>query len=126
MAGIGGMATHPEHLHKGFGSALLKATERFMRDELHVPFGLLICAYERRRLYELARWQFAADKLYYITSIMDTRIMPCCGAFFAPKNLEKAHPRPFGLWKTLLQSEITEFLGLSIIHVIYKLTNVGH
>jgi len=65
VAGIGGMATHPDHQHIGYGSALLRMTESFMRDEMHVPFGLLICAYETRPFYELARWQFAADMLYY-------------------------------------------------------------
>ncbi len=65
VAGIGGMATHPNRQHKGYGSALLQATETFMRDEMRVPFGLLICAYEMRPFYELARWQFATDLLYY-------------------------------------------------------------
>ncbi|MFN8411341.1 MAG: GNAT family N-acetyltransferase [Anaerolineales bacterium] len=65
VAGIGGMATHPKHHHKGYGSALLKATENFMRDEVRVPFGLLICADETQPFYELARWQRVADLLYY-------------------------------------------------------------
>jgi GNAT superfamily N-acetyltransferase len=65
VAGIGGMATHPEHQHKGYGSALLRATESFMRDEMRVSFGLLICADATRPFYELARWQHVADKLYY-------------------------------------------------------------
>ena len=65
VAGIGGMATHPNHQHKGFGSKLLSATETFMRNEMQVPFGLLICADETRPFYELARWQFAADLLFY-------------------------------------------------------------
>lgn len=65
VAGVGGMATHPNHHHKGYGSALLKATETFMRDEIQVPFGLLICADETRPFYELAHWQYAADLLYY-------------------------------------------------------------
>jgi GNAT superfamily N-acetyltransferase len=65
VAGIGGMATHPNHHHKGYGSALLKAAETFMRDQLKVPFGLLICASETRRFYELAYWQLVADALYH-------------------------------------------------------------
>ena len=65
VAGIGGMATHPKHHHKGYGSALLKATETFMRNELQVPFGLLICADETRPFYELANWERVADLLYY-------------------------------------------------------------
>ena len=65
VAGVGGMATNPKHQHKGYGSALLKATETFMRDELQVSFGLLICADATRPFYELAGWQFAADVLYH-------------------------------------------------------------
>ena len=65
VAGIGGMATHPAHQHKGYGSALLEATEPFMRDEIRVPFGLLICADETQRFYELVRWQRAANVLYH-------------------------------------------------------------
>ena len=65
VAGVGGMVTHPNHHHKGYGSALLKATETFMRDELQVPFGLLICADETQPFYKLARWQRTADLLYY-------------------------------------------------------------
>lgn len=77
VAGIGGMATHPDHQHKGHGSALLRATEAFMRDEMQVPFGLLICAYETRPFYELARWQFAGDRLYY-TQDNQRRILNTC------------------------------------------------
>ncbi|MBL8100966.1 MAG: GNAT family N-acetyltransferase [Anaerolineales bacterium] len=65
VAGIGGMATHPKHHHKGYGSALLAATEPFIRDEIQVPFGLLICANTTRPFYERARWQHAANMLYY-------------------------------------------------------------
>lgn len=65
VAGIGGMATHPNHHHKGYGSALLKATEIFMRDELQFPFGLLICADETQPFYELAHWEHVTDLLYY-------------------------------------------------------------
>lgn len=65
VAGVGGMATHPNHQHKRYGSALLKGTETFMRDEIQVPFGLLICAASTRPFYELAGWQYAADVLYY-------------------------------------------------------------
>jgi GNAT superfamily N-acetyltransferase len=65
VAGIGGMATHPDFQRKGYGLALLKAAEPFMRDELRVSFGLLICDGSVRPFYELARWHFAADALYY-------------------------------------------------------------
>lgn len=65
VAGVGGMATHPDFQHQGLGSALLKSTEIFMRADLWMPFGLLICADETRPFYERSRWQFASDFLYY-------------------------------------------------------------
>ncbi len=65
VAGLGGMATHPEFQHQGFGSALLAATEAFMQDTLLVPFGLLICADETRPFYERSHWQLAANALYF-------------------------------------------------------------
>ena len=65
VAGIGGMATHPNHHHKGYGSALIKETETFMRDTLQVSFGLLICADETQRFYELSHWQRIAGLLFY-------------------------------------------------------------
>jgi GNAT superfamily N-acetyltransferase len=65
VAGIGGMATHPEFQHRGLGSVLLAATETFMRDTIQVPFGLLICADELCHFYELSRWQFAAHELSF-------------------------------------------------------------
>jgi GNAT superfamily N-acetyltransferase len=77
VAGIGGMATHPGYQHRGYGSALLRATEAFMRDTMQVPFGLLICADETRPFYELARWEFTADMLTYIQD-NQRRILNTC------------------------------------------------
>jgi GNAT superfamily N-acetyltransferase len=65
VAGLGGMATHPEYQHRGLGSTLLAATESFMRDTIQVPFGLLICAEDVRPFYEQACWQVVADFLYF-------------------------------------------------------------
>lgn len=65
VAGLGGMATHPNFQHRGLGSALLAATEAFMRDTIQVPFGLLICADETCPFYERSHWQIAADFLYF-------------------------------------------------------------
>ncbi len=76
-AGIGGMATHPGYWHKGYGTALLRATESFMRDELQVPFGLLICSGETQPFYQLSRWQRVADILYFTQDNVQ-RPLPAC------------------------------------------------
>ncbi len=77
VAGVGGMATHPNHHHNGYGSALLKATETFMRDELQVPFSLLICADETQPFYQLACWQRVADLLYYQQDNQRRKLRTC-------------------------------------------------
>lgn len=65
VAGIGGMSTHPDFQHQGWGSGLLAATRTFMRDTVQVPFGLLICADQTQPFYEHSGWQHAADFLYF-------------------------------------------------------------
>jgi len=77
VAGLGGMATHPKYQHQGLGSALLAATEAFMRDRIQVPFGLLICAEETRPFYARSRWQAAADALYF-TQDQTRRMLKTC------------------------------------------------
>lgn len=37
-----------------------------MREEMEVPFGLLVCADERRSFYGRAGWKLIADKLLFI------------------------------------------------------------
>jgi hypothetical protein len=44
---------------------LLGATESFMRNEIRVPFGLLICGDGLRRFYERAGWRVAAGVLHF-------------------------------------------------------------
>jgi GNAT superfamily N-acetyltransferase len=66
VAGLGGMATHPDLQHQGLGSELLAATETFMRDTIRVPFGLLICADETSPFYEKSHWRVVGDFLYFI------------------------------------------------------------
>ena len=85
VAGVGGMATHPNHQRKGYGSALLEATAMFMRDEMQVLFGLLICADETRPFYESAGWRFAAGEQYY-SQDNQRRIMHTCVMFLALTN----------------------------------------
>jgi hypothetical protein len=65
VAGVSGMATHPGFQHKGYGSALLRASASFMHEEMKVPFGLLVCGYEIQRFYELSHWQLVASRLFF-------------------------------------------------------------
>ena len=65
VAGIGGVATHPDYQHRGLGSQIMAACPEFMAREIKVPFGLLICADETRPFYEKSGWQFVAPNLFY-------------------------------------------------------------
>lgn len=77
VAGVGGMATHPKHWHKGYGTALLHASESFMRDEMQVLFGLLICADETQPFYQRSQWQRVADVLYFAQNELRRSLQTC-------------------------------------------------
>lgn len=65
VAGIGGVATHPNWLRRGFASQVLRASEVFMRETLKVPFGLLVCADETQPVYARCGWQTVAKSLIF-------------------------------------------------------------
>ena len=75
VAGIGGVATHPNWQRHGFATRLLLATETFMREELGVPFGLLICANRTRPFYESVGWKHVADELFFAQKDLTKRSM---------------------------------------------------
>jgi aminoglycoside 2'-N-acetyltransferase I len=66
VVGVGGVATHPGFQRQGYASALLGATQSFMRENMRVPFGLLICDGKMQQFYERAGWQFTTDILYFL------------------------------------------------------------
>jgi predicted acetyltransferase len=65
VAGIGGVATHPDWQHQGFATRLMRATEKFMREKMEVPFGLLVCANRTRSFYESVGWKHVANELVF-------------------------------------------------------------
>lgn len=79
VAGVGGVATHPAWLRRGFASQVLRATETFMRDELKVPFGLLVCADETQPVYARCGWHTISQALVFIQDgqprILETCVM---------------------------------------------------
>jgi GNAT superfamily N-acetyltransferase len=89
VAGIGGVATHPQWQHKGLASQLLRATADFIRAEIHTPFGVLLCAEATRPFYEKAGWQLAAAELFF-TQNGARRTMKTC--VMVMNFTEKAFP----------------------------------
>ena len=56
VGGIGGVATKPQFRHWGVASALLSRAAEFMKDELGVEFGFLLCRHEVSPVYAKLGW----------------------------------------------------------------------
>jgi GNAT superfamily N-acetyltransferase len=56
VGGIGGVMTRPEWRHRGFASEGLLRAAGFLRDELQVDFGLLVCDAGKIPFYGRAGW----------------------------------------------------------------------
>jgi predicted acetyltransferase len=65
VAGIGGVATTTQWLKQGFSSMLLQSAADFMRNEMKVPFGLLICDDKVQQFYTKNGWQKIAESLWF-------------------------------------------------------------
>jgi predicted acetyltransferase len=67
VGGIGGVATHPDFQRRGFAEALMRRAEAYLRDELKVPFGLLVCSDYREKYYQKLGWQTVAGPMVFET-----------------------------------------------------------
>jgi len=56
VGGIGGVATKPEFRHCGVASAMLARAAEFMKSDLRVEFGLLLCRHEVSPVYAKMSW----------------------------------------------------------------------
>jgi len=65
IGGIGGVATHPDYRRRGFASRLMNHARDFMRDELKLPYALLVCGDERLSLYTSLGWQLVTESMYF-------------------------------------------------------------
>ena len=85
LGGIGGVATLPGWRRHGYAEAALRTAAEFMRNELRVEFGLLICGDQMMPYYGKLGWQPVAGPLMFdqptgkITFGDSTKIMilPC-------------------------------------------------
>jgi len=64
VGGLGGVATHPEYRRRGCAGLLLQASERFFRS-LSLPFGILVCAEEKKDYYAGFGWVEIANKTIF-------------------------------------------------------------
>lgn len=56
VGGIGGVATKPEFRHRGVASAMLSRASEFMKSDLGVDFGFLLCRHEVSPVYAKMGW----------------------------------------------------------------------
>ena len=82
VGGIGGVATKPEFRHRGVASAMLARAAEFMKSDLSVEFGLLLCRHEVSPLYAKMGWVIVVGPTTFtragVTSTYpyDTMILP--------------------------------------------------
>jgi predicted acetyltransferase len=77
VAGIGGVATHPQWQRQGLASQIMRATETFLRDEICVPFGLLVCAEQTQPVYARCGWQTVANALFFVQNDQRLPLYTC-------------------------------------------------
>ena len=64
LGGIGGVATHPNAQRKGYARQIMLAAADFMRNQLKVEFGLLVCSPELTGYYARMGWQVVSGPLF--------------------------------------------------------------
>jgi aminoglycoside 2'-N-acetyltransferase I len=85
VGGIGGVATKPEFRHRGVASAMLSRAARFMKNELGVEFGFLLCRHEVSPVYSKLGWISVPGPTAFTrggvtaTYPSDTMILPLAG-----------------------------------------------
>jgi len=83
LGGIGGVGTLPAWRRRGLAEAAMRAAMTFLRDELRVEFGLLICSPHMIPYYRKLGWQVVPGPLTFdqpqgqVTFADVTMILPC-------------------------------------------------
>jgi GNAT superfamily N-acetyltransferase len=65
VAGVGGVATHPDWQRKGFAKQLMTYAEGVIRNELKCSFALLLCNGMPCSIYRKAGWKDVAKHIKY-------------------------------------------------------------
>ena len=100
LGGIGGVATLPDRRRHGYAEAALRTAAEFMRNELRVEFGLLICGDQMMPYYGKLGWQLVEGPLMFdqpkgkVTFGDSTKIMilPCGTSDWPPGVIDLCGP----------------------------------
>jgi predicted acetyltransferase len=65
VGGVGGVATHPAYQRRGLAGQLMEQTTIFLREQLKVPFGLLVCSDLRVPYYRKFGWRLLEDPMVF-------------------------------------------------------------
>lgn len=85
VGGISGVWTVPEQRGRGAASAAMRAAAAFMRDELQVDFGLLLCRQQLQPFYDRLGWVQVPGPLLFeqpfgkVVWPFSAMILPCAG-----------------------------------------------
>ena len=83
LGGVGGVATSPQWQRRGLASAAMARAAEFMRDQLAVDFGLLVCDHDRVPMYSRLGWEVVPGPLVIdqpqgkVTFTGVTMVLPC-------------------------------------------------
>ena len=90
LGGVGGVATSPQWQRQGLAGAALGRAAEWMRDQLAVDFGLLVCGLDRVPMYSRLGWQAVPGPLIIdqpqgkVTFADVTMILPCVEMVWRP------------------------------------------
>jgi hypothetical protein len=65
VGGIGGVVSVPEASGRGHAHAAMARAAEFMRDELHLDFGMLFCLPRLTQFYARQGWQLLEDEVQF-------------------------------------------------------------
>lgn len=67
VGGVGGFATLPDYQQRGFGSTVLRRADEFMRLDLRLEFGLLVCGQDMIAFYSKHGWQITDAEMLFLS-----------------------------------------------------------
>jgi aminoglycoside 2'-N-acetyltransferase I len=94
VGGIGGVATKPDFRHRGVASAMLAHADEFMKNDLGLEFGLLLCLHEVSPVYANMGWMVVPGPATFTragvaaTYPNDTMILRLAGKTWPPGPID--------------------------------------